>query len=36
MKTSKYLLIGTMLIGLSMPAMAQDNKTRIDEVLSIT
>lgn len=35
MKTSKYLLIGTMLIGLSMPAMAQDNKTRIDEVTNI-
>lgn len=35
MKTRKYLLIGIMLMGLSMPAIAQDNKTIINEVTNI-
>lgn len=35
MKTRQYLLIGTMLMGLGMPAMAQDNKTIINEVTNI-
>lgn len=35
MKRTKYLLIGAMLIGLSMPAMAQDNKAQIDEITQI-
>lgn len=36
MKTIKYLLFGTVLMGLSTPAMAQeDNKAKIDEVTKI-
>lgn len=35
MKTRKFLLIGLMLLGLSMPSMAQDNKAQIDEVTNI-
>lgn len=35
MKTGKILLIGAMLMGLGMPALAQDNKAQIDEAVNI-
>lgn len=35
MKKTKHLLIGAMLIGLSMPVTAQDNKAQIDEITNI-
>ncbi len=35
MKTFKYLLVGAMLMGLGMPAMAQDAKAQVDEITKV-
>ncbi len=35
MKTSKFILIGAMLMTLSTPSMAQDNKAQIDEITNL-